>query len=64
MPKICSDAIKVLYGTVTAFKLFFDNLTSFLVKELFFTVNTYGMCVVNKDIDGEKCTISWHVDDL
>ena len=25
-------------------------------------INTYDMCVANKDINGKQCTISWHVD--
>jgi hypothetical protein len=28
-------------------------------------VNSYGLCVANKDIgDGEQLTIVWHVDNL
>ena len=56
--------IKALYGTVDVSKLFFDDLTSILVKDLGFVVDPYDTCVVNKVIDGKQCTISWHVDDL
>jgi len=27
-------------------------------------LNPYDKCVVNKKINGEQCTIIWHVDDL
>lgn len=64
IPTIYSEAIKALYGTVDASKLFFDDLTYFLVKDLGFVVNPYDTCVVNKAIDGKQCTISWYVDDL
>jgi hypothetical protein len=55
---------KALYGTLQAAMLFWENLTRFLTEELGFTVNPYDRCVVNKTIDGEQCTIIWHVDDL
>jgi hypothetical protein len=29
-----------------------------------FTINPYDWCVANKMIDGKKCTILWHADDL
>ena len=63
-PTIYSEAIKALYGTVDAAKLFYDNLQHVLVKELGFTTNDYDACVVNKEINGDQCTIVWHVDDL
>jgi len=43
-PTIYSKAIKALYGTVDAAKLFYDN------KELKFTKNPYDSYVVNKMI--------------
>ena len=63
-PTIYSEAIKTLYGTVDASKLFYDNLSSFLANDLGFTPNPYDMCVMNKDIEGTQCTIMFHVDDL
>ena len=63
-PTIYSEALKALYGTVDASKLFFDDLTSFLVKDLGFTANPFDACVVNKIIEGKQCTITWHVDDI
>ena len=61
---IYSEALKALYGTVDAAKLFYDSLVAFLVGELKFKTNPYDQCVVNKDINGSQCTIIWHVDDL
>jgi hypothetical protein len=29
-----------------------------------FTINPYEWCVANKMIDGKKCTVLWHVEDL
>ena len=63
-PTIYSKAVKALYGTVDAAKLFFDGLSSFLVDKLKFKKNPYDPCVVNKTVDGSQCTILWHVDDL
>ena len=63
-PTIYSRAQKALYGTVDAAKLFYDNLTSFLVDELKFKKNRYDACVLNKTINGTQCTIMIHVDDL
>ena len=63
-PTIYSEAIKALYGTVDAAKLFYDSLSSFLIDDLEFKRNPYDPCVVNKIIEGKQCTIMWHVDDL
>jgi hypothetical protein len=55
---------KALYGTLQAAMLFWVNLMRFLTLKLGFTINPYDQCVVNKMINGEQCTIIWHVDDL
>ena len=55
---------KALYGTLQAALLFWQNLSEFLIQELGFMVNPYDWCVVNKNIQGQQCTIRWHVDDL
>jgi hypothetical protein len=55
---------KALYGTLQAAILFWENLTGYLIGELGFTLNPYDSCVANKVIDGDQCTIIWHVDDL
>lgn len=53
-----------MYGTVAISKLFFDDLISFLIETMGFKPNSYDLCVVNKKIGGQQCTISWHVDDM
>ena len=55
---IYSEAIKALYGTVDASKLFVDNLTLFLVNDLGFTSSHYDEYVINKIINRQQCTIS------
>ena len=55
---------KALYGTLQAALLFWQNLSSFLIDTLGFTLNKYDKCVANKVINGHQCTILWHVDDL
>jgi len=54
---------KVLYGTLEASLLFWQDLSEHLTKWEF-TVNPYDECVMNKMIEGKKCTILWHVDDI
>ena len=55
---------KALYGTLQAALLFWEDLSSFLIKELGFVANPYDPCVVNETIRGKQMTIGWHVDDL
>jgi len=55
---------KALYSTLQAALLFWRNLSSFLVDELEFKLNPYDTCITNKIINGKKCMIGWHVDDL
>ncbi|KAL7572570.1 hypothetical protein ACA910_000389 [Epithemia clementina (nom. ined.)] len=62
-PAIYAELSKALYGLLQAALLFWQNLTGFL-GQLGFVANPYDACVMNKDIDGHKCTIGWHVDDL
>ena len=64
VPTICRDFIQALYGILDASKLFFDDLTLFLVKDLGYIINPYDACVINKVINGKQCTISWHLDDF
>jgi hypothetical protein len=54
----------LVYGTLQAALLFWENLNEFLTQELGFEPNPYDSCVVNKIINGKQCTIIWHVDDL
>ena len=34
------------------------------LKKLGFIQNRYDLCVANKKINGEICTVAWYVDDL
>jgi hypothetical protein len=54
---------KALYGILKAVLLFWKKLPAQL-QEWGFVVNPYNWCVANKPINGEQCTILWHVDDL
>ena len=62
-PVIYAELKKALYGTLQAALLFWQELSSFL-GELGFSANPYDSCVMNKQINGNQCTIGWHVDDL
>jgi hypothetical protein len=44
------ELAKVLYGTLQAALLFWENLSGVLAEELGFTVNKYDKCVANKII--------------
>lgn len=57
------ELLKALYGTMRAALLFWKLLTSKL-EGWGFVINPYDWCVANKTINGEQCTIVWHVDDL
>jgi hypothetical protein len=43
--------------------LFWKNLSAELEK-MGFIKNPYDSCAANKMINGEQCTVLWHVDDL
>ena len=34
-----------------------------MIKDVSFYLNTYDICVANKDIDGKRCTIAWYIED-
>ena len=62
-PVIYVELLKALYGTLRAARLFWETLSGKL-QEWGFTLNPYDSCVANKCVDGQQCTITWHVDDL
>ena len=62
-PVIYVELLKALYGALRAACLFWETLSGKL-QEWGLTINPYDSCVANKDIDGQQCTITWHVDDL
>lgn len=41
-----------------------ENLSAFLVDELGFVKNYYGLCMENKVVDEKQCTVIWYVEDL
>jgi hypothetical protein len=54
------ELLKALYGTLRDALLFWRILSSKLIL-WGFTINPYEWCVANKMIDGEQCTVLWHV---
>ena len=62
-PVIYVELLEALYGTLRAACLFWETLSGKL-QEWGFTLNAYDSCVANKYVDGQQCTITWHVDDL
>ena len=61
-PVLYVELVKALYVTLCAALIFWRKLTSKLV-EWGFTINPYDWCVANKKINGQQCTLVWHVDD-
>ena len=57
------NIVKALYRCITSgllwYNLFFENL-----RKIGFALNPDDLCVVNKVVNGKKCTITWYVDDL
>ena len=62
-PVIYVELLKALYGTLRAARLFWETLSGKL-QEWGLTRNPDDSCVTNKEVDGQQCTITWHVDDL
>ena len=62
-PVLYVELIKALYGTLHAALIFWRKLTPKLI-EWGFTVNPYAWCVANKQINGQQCTLVWHVDNM
>ena len=62
-PVIYVELLKALYGTLRAARLFWETLSGKL-QEWGFTLNPYDSCVANKYVNGQQCTMTWHVDDL
>ena len=62
-PVLYVELIKALYRTLRATLVFWRKLTAKLI-EWGFTINPYDWCVANKQINGQQCTLVWHVDDM
>ena len=54
--------IRSIYGCIEAALLWYDLYKETLEKEGFI-LNQYDMCVANKEINGNQCTVAWYVDD-
>jgi len=54
---------KALYWTLQADLLFWRLLSNTII-EWGFKLNEYAKCIAIKTINGQQCTIIWHVDDL
>ena len=52
-----------MYGCLKSARLFWDHLSNYLSK-MGFKQNDYDLCVANKTVENEVCTVAWHVDDL
>lgn len=52
---------KALYGCVQSALLWYEKFTGKLMK-MGFELNPYDPCVANLEVNGEKCTICWYVD--
>ena len=61
---IYTELSKALYRTLQADMLLWKDLSTFMINELGFITNPYDWCVINKVINGDQCTIGWHVNDL
>ena len=33
------------------------------LEDIGFKINSYDICVTNKEFDGKQCTVAWYVDD-
>ena len=60
-PMLYMKLKNALYGTLQVALLFWQLLSNMLIC-WGFTINLYDQCVANKQINGKKCTIIWHVD--
>ena len=49
--------LKVIYGIINSDLLWYELYLSAL-KDMWFQLNPYDMCVANKDIEGRQCNIS------
>ena len=54
---------KALYGHIMSGRLFWEHISKSLT-DMGFIPNPEDLCVFNKDVEGEQCTIVLHVDDI
>ena len=60
--KLYLRILKVIYGMIESALLWYEIYVS-LRKDMGFQLNTYYMCVANKNINGKQCAIDWYVYD-
>ena len=53
----------LLYGHIMSGRLFWEHISKSLT-DMGFIPNPDDLCVLNKDVNGEQCTIVLHVDDI
>ena len=58
-----AECLKDLYGTLDTALIFWVELINDL-ERWGFKINRYDWCIMNKYIEGDQCTIMWHVDDI
>ena len=63
-PVLYTELNKALYGMLQAMLLFWQKLSTFLIKKHGFEQNEYDWCVFNKMISRKQCTNAWYVDDM
>ena len=54
---------KALYGCMQSAILWYITFKNCL-EHFGFKLNPYDRCIANKTVNGEQCTICWHVDDI
>jgi hypothetical protein len=62
--KFEGDLTKLQVEVYNMYILHMNMTNQYITEELGFKLNSHDNCVANKLIDGTKCTILWHMDDL
>ena len=63
LPMLYVQIENALRGLLRAALLFYRKIRADL-EDMGFEVNSYDPCVTNKIVNGNQCTVVWHVDDL
>ena len=56
------QSLKEIYGMVESYILWYE-IYMIILKGMGFQLNLYGMCVTNKDLNWNQCTIACYVDE-
>ena len=54
--------LKAIYGMIESALLWYELYLG-VIKDMELQLNTYDMCVANKDINGEQWTIAYYLND-